>query len=207
VAIDYTSRLLLELYRSARELPIHEFQERALHLFKSVCRFDSALWGVGEISPRTGLAFHAVHLHNLPEEMLTAYEEVSSKDLVAYEAAQRMGAVCSFNLRELTRGPQYTDVASFNKRWEMENLLVGTVHDKPIGSVGFLCLYRAKERDRYAEDDRVRGQALLPHLLEAGTLNRLMWLGQLSSTVLTRRGTRAIASTAGHMRTHRRRIF
>jgi len=113
-----------------------------------------------------------------------------------------MGAVCSFNLRELTRGSQYTDVASFNKRWEMENLLVGTVHDKPIGSVGFLCLYRAKERDRYAEDDRVRGQALLPHLLEAGTLNRLMWLGQLSSTVLTRRGTRAIASTAGHMRTH-----
>jgi DNA-binding CsgD family transcriptional regulator len=199
--IDQTSRLLLELYRSARESPIPEFQERALHLFKAVCPFDSALWGVGEIRPHTGLAFHTVHLHNLSEQMLTAYEEVSKNDRVAYEAAQRMGMVCNFNLRELARGPQYADVASFNKRWEMQNLLVGTVHDKPTDSVGFLCLYRTKDRDRYTEDDRLRGETLLPHLLEAGTLNRLISLGQLGSTV-TRRGIRAIANPLGYMQTH-----
>lgn len=207
MAIDKTSRLLLELYRNARELPISEFQESALELFKSVCRFDSALWGVGEIGPQTGLSFHAVHLHHLPEEMLAAYEEVSGNDLVAYEAAQRMGKVCSFNLPELTPGRRYADVASFNKRWEMQNLLVGTVHDKPIGSVGFLCLYRSNDRDRYAEDDRLRGQALLPHLLEAGTLNRLIWLGQFDSTVVARRGVRAIASPLGYMQTRDLEFF
>jgi DNA-binding CsgD family transcriptional regulator len=207
MVIDKTSHLLLDLYRSARELPIPEFQERALQLFKSFCRFDSALWGVGKISPQTGLAFHAVHLHHLPEEMLAAYEEVSDNDLVAYEAAQRMGSVCSFNLRELTPGRQYADVASFNKRWEMQNLLVGTVYDKPIGSVGFLCLYRAKDGDRYAEDDRLCGEAFLPHLLEAGTLNRLIWLGQLSNNAVARKDTRAIASTLGYMQTHDTEFF
>jgi DNA-binding CsgD family transcriptional regulator len=201
MAIDRTSCLLLELYRSARELPIPEFQERALQLFKSVCRFDSALWGVGEMRQYTGLAFQAVHLHNLPEEMLTAYEQVSNNDLVAYEAARRMGMVCRFNLPELTPGHKYADVASFNKRWAMQNLLVATAHDKATGSVGFLCLYREKDRDRYAEDDRLRGEAFLPHLLEAGTLNRLIWLGQLTSRVATRRGIRAIANTLGHMQT------
>ena len=45
MAMNATSRLLLELYQSARESPIREFHERALLLFESVCRFQSAFWG------------------------------------------------------------------------------------------------------------------------------------------------------------------
>jgi DNA-binding CsgD family transcriptional regulator len=201
VPIDPASRLLLDLYRAARELPIAEFEEHSLGLFKSVCRFDSALWGVGRVEADAGLSVDAVHLHNLPVDFLTEYEEVKENDRVAFEAARRMGEVCSFNLHEVMSGAGYADVARFDKRWELENLLVATVLDEPVGAVGFLSLYRAKGRDRYTEDDRRSGEALLPHLLEAGTINRLFWLNSMSDLRAARRGARAIANERGQLET------
>ncbi|MBK8400893.1 MAG: hypothetical protein IPL29_07490 [Propionivibrio sp.] len=47
--------ILLELYRGARELTVPEFQELALALIKPVLRFDSGIWGAGEVSADAGL--------------------------------------------------------------------------------------------------------------------------------------------------------
>jgi DNA-binding CsgD family transcriptional regulator len=196
MAMDATSRLLLELYRGARESPIPEFRARALALLSSVLRFDSALWGSASL-PSTGLAFHSVHLHNLPEEMLESYEEISSIDLAGVETIRRTGAVCNFNLRELMPGRRYAAVAAFDKRFEMRNLLVDTVYDKTIGTTTFIALYRANDRNRYCEVERLQGQLLLPHFLEAGTINRLLWLEQSAGAELAARGASAIASRLG----------
>ncbi|HZM35257.1 MAG TPA: LuxR C-terminal-related transcriptional regulator [Burkholderiales bacterium] len=201
MAIDQTSRLLLELYRSARGSPIPEFQERALHLFKSLCRFHSAIWGVGEVSPDAGLAIHSVHLYNLSHEFFTEYEGVKEHDLVAFEAARRIGEVCNFNARDLMPEARYVEVARLDKRWGMQNLLVGTVLDhQPPGSLSFISLYRAKDQDRYTEDDRRCGEMFVPHLLEAGTINRLLWVNQLTSASAAR-GVRALASASGQLET------
>src|SRR4051812_6929245 len=158
MAVDQTASVLLELYRAARESPIPEFQERALQLLKPLCRFDSAMWGVGEVRPDTGLALHSIHLHNLPQEMFTSYEEIKNHDLPAFEAARRMGEVCTFNLRDMMPGSRYSDVASFDARYGLQNLLVTTTHDSVLGSVGFIALWREKDRDRYTEDERRCGE-------------------------------------------------
>ena len=92
--------------------------------------------GVGEVSPDTGLAIHCVHLHNLSDDFFAEYEEVKENDLVAFEATRRIGEVCNFNVRDLMPNARYADVARLDKQWEMQNLLVGTVLDKPIASVG-----------------------------------------------------------------------
>jgi DNA-binding CsgD family transcriptional regulator len=202
MAVDQTASVLLELYRAARESPIPEFQERALQLLKPLCRFDSAMWGVGEVRPDTGLALHSIHLHNLPQEMFTSYEEIKNHDLPAFEAARRMGEVCTFNLRDMMPGSRYSDVASFDARYGLQNLLVTTTHDSVLGSVGFIALWREKDRDRYTEDERRCGETLMPHFFEAGTTNQLVWLSRMTATVVALRGARAIASRLGalHLR-------
>lgn len=43
--MDGLGDLLLTLYRSAREVPLEEFQEQALTLLKALLPFDAARWG------------------------------------------------------------------------------------------------------------------------------------------------------------------
>jgi DNA-binding CsgD family transcriptional regulator len=203
MALDQTSRLLLDLYRAARESPIPEFHERALDLLKSRCRFDSAMWGFGEAQRSHRLAFDALHLHNLPEEALASYEEIKDHDLVAFEAfdVRRLGIVCNFNLRDMMPAARYADVASFDARWGLQNLLAETVYDKTMSSIEFIALWRAKEWDRYTEEERLLGEALLPHFIEAGTINRLASLSRMNGAAASRRGTRAIANQGGVLET------
>lgn len=199
--MEATSRLLLELYRGARELPVPEFQEQSLELLKSALRFDSAMLGVGEVRPDSGLIIQCVHLHNQPQEMLASYEEIKDRDLAAFEAAQRVGRVCNFNCRDMNSGAALADLMAHSNRYDIQNLLVTTVHDKVLSSVGFLSLWRAKERDRYSEVERLLGEHLMPHLLEAATLNRLLWLNQMTESLITKRGTRAIGDNKGELQT------
>jgi DNA-binding CsgD family transcriptional regulator len=201
MAARRTDHVLLELYRAARESPIPEFQERALQLLGSACRFDSAMWGLGDVGPESGLALHTIHLHNVPHEMLATYEDIKDHDLAAFEAAQRMGEVCNFNLRDMMSGARYADVASFDARYGLQNLLVSAVLDETLGSIGFIALWRAREGDRYCEDDRLLGETLLPHFFEAGTINQLVWLNRMTGTVVALRGARAIANLLGELQT------
>lgn len=197
--MEATDRVVLELYRSARELPIPEFQARAIALCKTLLRFDSSMWGVGKWRPAKGLAIQSIHLHNQPEELLPAYEEIKDRDRAAIETARHFGQVCNFHFPDLFCGPRDAPVVAHNRRFEIQNLLVTTVGDPSLSSVGFLSLWRAKERDRYSEDEARRGEVLMPHLLEAGTINRLLWLNQVNGSVLAKRGARAVADLHGRL--------
>jgi len=197
--MNTTSHLLLDLYRGARELPVPEFQEEALLLLKSHLRFDSAMWGVGEVRPDTGLAIQCIHLHNQPEEMLASYEEIKDLDRAAYEAARRVGEVCSFNIPEVNAGAAYAGPRAHSAKYDIQNLIVLGIPDRALASFGFVSLWRAKERDRYTEDERRLGELLIPHLIEASTINRLLWLNQVTGGATSMRGSRAIADMRGEL--------
>jgi DNA-binding CsgD family transcriptional regulator len=199
--MNRSGRLLLELYQGARELPIPEFQEMALGLLKGIIRFDSGMWGYGDVLPGKGLVVQAIHLHQQPEEMLTSYAEIKDHDLAAFEAARHIGKICNFNLRELMAGSGQDMFATHRRKYAMENLLVATVEDKAMCSRGFLSLWRAKERDCYSEEERSLGEFFMPHIFEAGTINHLLWLNKMTEDTVAKRGARAISNCLGNLQT------
>jgi DNA-binding CsgD family transcriptional regulator len=199
--MDRSGHLLLELYRGARECPVPEFQEMALRLLNDVLRFDSGMWGYGEVVPGSGLAVQAIHLHRQPTDMLAAYAEIKAHDLVAFEASRHIGETCNFNCHELMSNAGQDVFDRHRRKYGMENLLVTAVEDKETSSQGFLSLWRASETDRYSEEERRLGAFLMPHLLEAGAINRQLLLNRMTETVVANRGARAICGCLGNILT------
>src|SRR6185369_12075897 len=51
--------------------------------------------------------------------------------------------------------------------------------------------------DRYSEGERRLGAFLLPHVFEAGTINRLLWLNSMTAAEIPKGGARAIVDLHG----------
>lgn len=200
--MDATSRLLIDLYQSARQLPIPEFQAHAIILLKSVCRIDSAVCATGRIHPQSGVAFHSIFLHNICDEFISAHAEIADQDILASEVARSAGRACVFNLRELMPARKYPAVAAFDARFEMQNMLGQLNVDGAIDSIDGILLWRSKIDDRFSDGEHRLGIELLPHFIEASTLNRLVWLNQLTENTIARRGVRALANAGGVLYTH-----
>lgn len=195
--MDTINRILLDLYRGARQLPVPEFQELALDLLKSVLRFDSGIWGAGEVSEEAGLIIQALHLHKQPEEYLASYEQFKSHDRAAFEVDGRMGEVCNFHFPDIDTGRVNAANRLHCKKFDTQNALITTSIAAEISSQDFMAIFRAKSRDRYSEEEHSLAEFLMPHLIEAGRINRLFWLNQLSAAVLVKRGARAIGGWEG----------
>jgi DNA-binding CsgD family transcriptional regulator len=191
--------LLIEIYRSTRELPIQEFRDAAIGQIKTTLRFNSAMWGTGQIQPDAGLVIHCIHLHNQNAEMLFSYEQIKSCDYAAMDAALRHGEVCNFNFQNMFAGPANAKIRAHNLKFKMEHLLVGMVPDKPNNSLQFLFLWRENEQDHYTEQEQRLGNFLLPHLLEAGAINSLLWRNQMTTALIGKQSARAISDKNGRL--------
>lgn len=191
------NRMILDLYRGARELPVPEFQEAALLLLKSVLRFDSGIWGAGEVTTEAGLVIHTLHLHEQPEEYVDSYEQFKSHDRAAFEVDSRLGEVCNFHFPDIDTGPINEVNRAHCKKFATQNALIMSSIAPEISSQDFMAIFRAQPRDRYSDEEHRRAEFLMPHLIEAGRINRVFWLNQMSVLMQTHRGIRAIAGFGG----------
>jgi DNA-binding CsgD family transcriptional regulator len=189
--------LLIEMYRSARELPIPEFRDAAIGRIKTTLKFDSAMWGAGQIQPSTGLGIQCIHLHNQTTEMLLSYEQIKGRDHAALEAVLRPGEACNFNLQDMFAGPVHAKVRAHHLKFNMQHLLVGMAPDKPSASMNFLFLWREEEQNHYTEQEQRLGNFVLPHLLEAGAINASLWQSQATATLLGKQSAQAISDEHG----------
>lgn len=194
--------ILLELYRGARELTVPEFQELALALIKPVLRFDSGIWGAGEVSADAGLIVHSLHLHKQPEEWSASYDEFKDRDRVTFEMNENVGAICNFHFPEIDTGPSNAVNRAHCKKFDTQNALATISLDPQVSSQDFIALFRAKPRDRYSEQERRAAELLMPHMVEAGRVNRLLWLNQMTTSTLAQRGARAIGGLQGRLYTY-----
>lgn len=189
--------MLLDLYRGARKLPVPDFQESALLLLKSVLRFDSGIWGTGDVTADAGLVIHTIHLHQQPEEWLVSYDSFKSRDHAVNEALSKVGRVSNFHFPDIDTGRANAVNRLHCKKFATQNALMTTALDPHLSSQDIMVLFRAKSCDRYGEAERCLAEFLMPHIIEAGKINRLFWLNQMSAAVMVQRGTRAIAGLAG----------
>ena len=179
--MDCIENLLLGLYRAARELPIPEFKEEALSELRCALHCDSAMWGVGDMHLVTEHAIRGVHLKNQSHETFVSCEEIKDHDPAACEASRLPSEARTISGQVIGARPADVTVAGVNSAmYEMQNLLVMSLRNKLMPSLGFISLCRVRERDRYSEEERLLAEALHPHFFEAGMINRLLWFDRLS---------------------------
>ena len=183
-------QVLLELYQASRELPADQFQEAALRLFRPAFRFDSGLWGTGTVSA-AGLAVHSVHLHEQPLELVERWQEVNHQDTVVYVAAANSDRTLNVHLPTLFRGRDKSDIRNVTARFGVANALVHSHFDKNLPVAQWISIYRRQPDDQFSRDERAVWELVMPHLIEALTINRLVNLDRIFV-----RGARLRASLA-----------
>ena len=187
------SRLLLEVYRTAREAPFGTFEDRVLELVKPALQFERSMWGTGTATP-VGLDVHTVHVHEEPEEMMIDYEEVKHQDTVVPEVFQRRGRAVSFHSPTFYQGRDKLGILSLVKRFKHQNVLITTSHGGGI-YCQWIALYRADPDRHYSERERQLCESLSPHLMEALTINRAIHLDGVG--IENRRDARGFSDRKG----------
>lgn len=194
--MDQLCNLILALYRAARETPVDEFQELALALIRAQTHFRTALWGAGEMTS-DGLVAHSVHLHNEPPEMLSDWASVNRKDTVIDTVYANPGR--SFISHTPSRYHTSEDgiILDYAQRYgHMSIMVVSTMGaSQPVGQ--WLSLYRPDQHDHFSQADGRMLEQIMPHLVEALEINRMLGEISLAHADSGTAGTRAVVRTDG----------
>ncbi len=177
---DDLSTLLLRLYRLSQEVPIAEFHGMALRLLQEALPFDSSMWGSATSTPQ-GIDIHTIHLHNQPQEMLSAYEELKHLDTAGQAAACQPRRPLGFNVQDWFSRAEQAPLRDYGKRFEQANFFIISDFDPATQLAHWITLFRADDDARCtAGESHVLG-LLAPHMMQALTLNRLAHLDRLET--------------------------
>jgi DNA-binding CsgD family transcriptional regulator len=191
------SELILALYRAARETPADEFQELALALIRAQTNFRTAVWGAGEMQGGQ-LLVRGIHLHNEPVEMLTEWMSINHSDTLIEEVIACSGHALISHSELRFGAKEQTEVLDYVRRYGHMNNMTITSVSKNCPSGQWLSLYRAGLHDHFDKKDQRVLEQIMPHLIEALEINRM--LGQLQTTADSDTrfcGNRAVARKDG----------
>jgi DNA-binding CsgD family transcriptional regulator len=195
--VQIFSRLVLDLYRAARETPLAQFQDAALCLIKPLLKFDSAVWGAVDATQRR-IEMHHVHLHNEPAELISAYLEVQHQDHAARALMKnRKLTVLKFSSRVMYAGRDKRGIRDYTRRFRHENALLAGEVSAADNLSRWLSLWRASADRQYTEKERRLCRLLFPHLLEALAVNRIAHLEQTDLASGKKHHSLAIADRKG----------
>lgn len=175
--VGQCSRFLLALYRAARDAPAGQFEDTALALLKPQVRFDSSVWGSASLSTAGG-TISAIHLHEQPPEMIADWQRVAQREAAAFVAATRPVQVVNINI-DTDYGEDHRALPEHAARFRKRNALIGRFALPGLSVAFCFSLYRTAADDRFSEDERGLIEILLPHLVEALTMNRLVHLARM----------------------------
>ena len=198
--LDRFSTLLLAIYGAARDLPAAQFQDAVLRLLQPVLAFDSSMWGSGTLSA-SGMDVHSIHLLDQAPEMVSEWVNVSSEDTVAYACARRPGWVMNAHMPTLFRDRTKRAMRDYTKRFEKGCGLITRYNLADSSLISWISLYRADPERHFGEDERAGFEALVPHIVEALTINRLMHLDRVFAQEMHRESHVAIVDSHGAIHT------
>lgn len=195
--MDALCRLILELYRAAKETPVDEFQELALALVKAQTSFHTAFWGAGEMT-ETGLVAYSVHLHNEPQDMLSDWALINQNDTVVDEVINNSGRTLISHAPSRYSAHGQNVMLDHAHRFGHLNYMTITSMSRKHPTGQWLSLYRPDKHDHFGQTDSRILEQVMPHLIEALEINRM--LGQVNASIIhdpRMVGARALARTDG----------
>lgn len=192
--VEEFSALVLHLYRTATLLSMEEFQKQLFETTKPLLRFDVGVWSMGWLAPH-GLVIHGVHIHGEIPDAPESAEPVRQHDALARIALATPGRTQNICLSDPAWSAQ-ENMRAQCLRHGIKNALCTVTREPTLNLVHFLSLHRADPQRRYREDERLLKQRLMPHLVEAYTINR-GWNTRFHLLHEERRQTRALADGKG----------
>ena len=172
------SRIMLELYRAAQEVPVEQFQDAAFEHLKASLHFDASIWGTGTMTPQ-GIDIHSLHRHRFPDDMMAAFAQVREQDSAAHRVTQQPRMTIGFSAdEEFTREDQ-AGIRQFAQDYSKHHCFV-TSDIHPVTRFGqWISLFRS-DRWRRCLDHEIQFLAeLAPHMMQALSINRLVHLDRM----------------------------
>lgn len=190
------SKLLLNIYRLAQDLPVHEFQDGILCALKTYLPFDSSMWGTARMT-NTGIDIHSLHLHNTTQAMIDAYEKVKHLDKAAMQVTARPTATIGFNTAEDFSEEEIEPYKKFLHEYHHENFFI-TSEINPISRFAhWVSLYRFDKNQLCTPEETELLSCLAPHLMQALAINRRVHLDRLTGDAAREKWAVAIADSRG----------
>jgi len=160
------SSLLLELYRCSRELPLAEFQMRALARLRAELPFDSAWWGVSAHNRLIRSSF----TYQLPDHYGSLYQDcVCDTDTLAEATLACPDTAIHFTPHDMGRSPglnRLTDHFGIQ-----QSLCFASPMTPTRDFVTHLSLYRHESSPLFTEQERSFMELVAPHLWATWTSN------------------------------------
>ena len=171
--MDLDSSLMLAMYRAARTMPVAEFPEFALGLWRSYIGFDSARLLSVEFDGGATL-IRSCTAHNVAGDHLLDWAAINRKDLVLAAIREQPSRPVSFHVATLFAAREYSIVRDYAERYDHANGLCVALPDTESGYTDGLSLYRARDDNHFGEREQMQLHSLMPHLIEALKLNRTL---------------------------------
>ncbi|HEX7891959.1 MAG TPA: helix-turn-helix transcriptional regulator, partial [Ramlibacter sp.] len=172
------SRFLLDLYRHAQEVPVHEFQDAVLQAVKPLLHFDASIWGTGTMTAQ-GIDIHSLHRHNFPDAMFTAFAKVRHQDTAAVRVTGQPRLTIGFSaLEEFSRDDQ-ADIRQFALDHSQHHCFITSDINPLTRFAEWVSLFRSDPQRHCTPGEIELLAALAPHLMQSLAINRLVHLDRL----------------------------
>jgi DNA-binding CsgD family transcriptional regulator len=172
--IEQLGSTLFDLYRASRELDLNDFPLGALKLLGRAVPFDFAWWGMyAEIPGDNPPVLHTSFTLNVPAGYLDQWRRIMDSAASKNVEDATPGITMVFQTHDVSG----TDLHQLLTEFHIEQVLLTTQFERPLGLRTFLALYRTKASPRITDTERLLNQALMPHLVEARNTN---WIAQLT---------------------------
>ena len=129
--------------------------------------------------PATDMDIHTIHLHRQSDDMLLAYDEVKHLDTVAGAMSGQSQLTRGFHCPSWFEGKQWADYRDFQRRHEIENVIVTADTVADTGATQWLSLFRSDPDAQCRPEELQMVARLAPHLMQALRHNRARHLAGL----------------------------
>lgn len=152
--------------------PPETFQDRVLEQLKPLISFDKALWLSGYAKE---VLITQVHLHNLPESLMTSWESMKGQDKVLKGILEGFPGK-TVDMREFYTREERASADIYRKhsrKFGIEHVITTALPDYHTGLIEAISLYRSNPDNPFSKEDRELKEFLFPLMKDAFCYNQL----------------------------------
>lgn len=172
--MEALSKLLLGLHRLALEMPMDNFQERALELLSEQLSFDAAWWGMSALE-NEAFEVHSSFTYNLPVEFGELWD-VARLDDKTTRFIEAPGITLNSHLD--TFGDALR-LRAFGEKFGIQHFLFTYELNRNLDILTFIGIYRKDRLKPFSEEERFFTQLVVPHLFACSNYNRIVQISQM----------------------------
>jgi len=167
------NELILALYRGASSIASVDFNTWALEQLQQHLSFDCAWWGQVVTEPEPTVL--AAHLFNADPQLLGDYQAIADNDTFAMALTAQPGQTIIMTDLMSPEALYQSDMWRLYGDKHQVHACIGTLLlESRIHTSEFLTLWRTDRRWPFSESDRQFKQLVMPHMVEARRLSRLL---------------------------------